>query len=132
MLYDKLKLLDTQKEQAESELRVVKAMVNNVPSADQIEIMVDDILEMSPDTPEGRKTIVDMMVSKIYLFDDKIVITFKAPDGSSKDIPLSEIKKSPKADCILSALGSHYLNYPNTRYSLSVICSAFQHIGNKC
>jgi len=106
MLYDKLKLLEEQKEQAESEFRVVKAMVNNVPSAEQIEVMVDDILEMSPDTPEGRKTIVDMMVSKIYLFDDKIVITFKAPDGSTKDIPLSEIKNAPEADCILSASGS--------------------------
>ncbi|MCM1024792.1 MAG: recombinase family protein [Prevotella sp.] len=106
MLYDKVKVLEAQKEQIESELRVVRAVINNVPSTEQIMKMVDDILEMSPDTHEGRKTIVDMMVSKIYLFDDKIVVTFKAPDGSSKDIPLSEIKNAPEADCILSASGT--------------------------
>lgn len=106
MLYDKIKLLDTQKQETESELRLLRATLENVPTIEQIEKMVDDILEMSPDTPEGRKTIIDMMVSKIYLFDDKIVVTFKAPDGSSKDIPLEDIKNVPETDCILSASGS--------------------------
>lgn len=106
MLYDKIKLLNEQKDQVESELRVARAVRDNVPTVEQIKQMIDDILEMSPDTAEGRKTIIDMMVSKIYLFDDKIVVTFKAPDGSSKDIPLEEIENAPEADCILSASGS--------------------------
>lgn len=127
MLYDKIKLLDTQKQETESELRLLHATLENVPTIEQIEKMVDDILEMSPDTPEGRKTIIDMMVSKIYLFDDKIVVTFKAPDGSSKDIPLEDIKNVPETDCILSVSGSH-----NTSNSNTFVCLVWQWVYRVC
>ena len=67
--------------------------------------LIDDILEMDVTTLEGKKAIADIMISKIYLYDDKLTVIFKDPEGKSQDIPLSEIE-NPEADCILSAEGS--------------------------
>lgn len=106
ILYDKLNELEERKQQLESASRVSKSMCENVPSEEQIKILIDDILATDINTNEGRKAIADIMISKVYLYDDKLTVIFKDKDGKSVDIPLSAIENSPSADCILSAQGS--------------------------
>lgn len=105
MLFDKVTALQEQKEQIESQLRIASAVKENVPSTEQIEKLIDDVLEMDIDSLEGKKAIADIMVSKVYLYDDKLTVVFKDPDGKSQDISLSEIENH-NADCILSGWGS--------------------------
>lgn len=106
ILFDKVKQLQEQKEQVESQLRIASAIKGNIPSVEQIVKLIDDVLEMDITTLEGKKAIADIMISKVYLFDDKLTVVFKDPEGKSQDIPLSEIE-NPEEDCILSASGSH-------------------------
>lgn len=105
ILFDKVKELQEQKEQVESELRVAKAVTGNVPSNEQIVKLIDDVLALDMDSLEGRKAIADIMISKVYVFDDRLTVIFKDKDGKSVDIPLAEIN-NPEADCISSASGS--------------------------
>lgn len=106
-LYDKLDELEKQKDQTESLLSLLDAVESNVPTVEQIVSLIDDILEIDVDSLEGKKTIAKLMISKVYVFDDKLVLTFKDKDGKSVDIPLSDIEATSEADCILPPLGSH-------------------------
>ena len=104
-MFDKVKQLQEQKEQVESQLRIASAIKGNVPSVEQIVKLIEDVLEMDITTLEGKKAIADIMISKIYLYDDKLTVVFKDPEGKSQDIPLSALE-NPEDDCILSASGS--------------------------
>ena len=106
ILYDKLTELEEQKQGIESELRTTKGIAENVPSIEQLRILIDDVLATDINTAEGRKVMADLMIQKIYLYDDKITVIFKDPDKSETDISLTDIENAPSADCIPSALGS--------------------------
>ena len=105
ILYDRINELDERKQQLQSTLRVSKAMCDNVPSVEQIKVFIDDILATNINTTEGKKAIAEIMISKVYVYDDKLTVIFKDKDGKNVDIPLSEIN-SPPADCAPSAEGS--------------------------
>jgi len=81
-------------------------MTDNVPSVEQITVFIDDILATDINTTEGKKAIADIMISKVYVYDDKLTVIFKDKDGKSVDIPLSAVSDSSSADCAPSALGS--------------------------
>ena len=70
-------------------------------------MFIDDILATDINTTEGKKSIADIMISKVYVYDDKLTVIFKDKDGKSVDIPLSAVSDSSSADCAPSALGSH-------------------------
>ncbi len=106
ILYDRINELDERRQQLDSALRIAKSMCNNIPSVEQIKMLVEDILATDINTLEGKKTIAEIMISKVYVYDDKLTVIFKDKDGKSVDIPLSEIEKAPSADCALSAGGS--------------------------
>lgn len=112
LLFEKVGEIQQQKEQVESELRVATAMTENIPTAEQITKLIDDILALDVTSAEGKKAIADIMISKVFVYDDKLTVIFKDKDGNSKDIPLSAIENSdneyssPSADCIPSAEGS--------------------------
>lgn len=90
-LYQRLSELTERLEQLEMEKCIQERMTDNVPSVDQLLQIIDDILSVDINTPEGRKTLIDVLVDKVYVYDDKITIVYKDSDGSSKDIPFSEI-----------------------------------------
>lgn len=69
-------------------------------------MFIDDILATDINTTEGKKAIADIMISKVYVYDDKLTVIFKDKDGKSVDIPLSAVSDSSSADCAPSALGS--------------------------
>lgn len=104
-IYDKLAELTERMQQLEDEQEVTARMADNVPSVEQLMIMIDDIMDVDIDTPEGRKTLVDVMIAKVYAYDDKLTIVFNDKERTAKDIPLSEIEKA-SADCDQSAEGS--------------------------
>lgn len=106
-LYDRINELDERKQQIESALRLSTSMCGNVPSIEQIKAFVDDVLALDISTTEGKKTIADLMISKVYVYDDRLSVIYKDKDGNSTDIPLSDINETiPSADCTLSARGS--------------------------
>ena len=106
LLYDKVRELEERKEQLSSALRLSQAMTDNVPSVEQITVFIDDILATDINTTEGKKAIADIMISKVYVYDDKLTVIFKDKDGKSVDIPLSAVSDTSSADCAPSALGS--------------------------
>lgn len=106
LLFDKVRELEERKEQLGSALRLSQAMTDNVPSVEQITVFIDDILATDINTTEGKKAIADIMISKVYVYDDKLTAIFKDKDGKSVDIPLSDVSDSSSADCAPSALGS--------------------------
>lgn len=105
-LYDKLSELTERLQQLEEERAVTSRMAENAPSVEQLLIMMNDILDVDIDTPEGRKTLIDVMIAKVYVYDDKLTIVFNGGSAEPKDIPLAEIEKAPQADSISSAEGS--------------------------
>ena len=94
ILINKLNELTERKEQLETELTVTQRMAENVPSVEQIITLIDDIMTVDIDTPTGRKTLIDVMISKVYVFDDRITIVFNNKDKSKTDIPYEQIKDS--------------------------------------
>lgn len=115
LLYDKVRELEERKEQLSSALRLSQAMTDNVPSVEQITVFIDDILATDINTTEGKKAIADIMISKVYVYDDKLTVIFKDKDGKSVDIPLSAVSDSSSADCAPSALGSQAILNTNHR-----------------
>ena len=110
MLYDKLQELDERKRQLESSVRVAKAMSDNVPSVEQISVLINDVLATDINTVEGKKAIADIMISKVFLYDDRLTVVFKDKDGKSADIPLSAVNDCTPADCTQSVEGSQSQN----------------------
>lgn len=110
MLYNKINELEERINQLESTVRVNRAMADNVPSVEQIKVLIDDIRATDINTTEGKKTIAEIMISKVFVYDDKLTIIFKDKDGKKVDIPLAAVNdaetNSPETDCILSAWGS--------------------------
>ena len=110
MLFDKINELEERKNQLESSIRVNKAMENNIPSIEQIKVLIDDIRATDINTTEGKKVIAEIMISKVFVYDDKLTIIFKDKDGKSVDVPLTAVSdtetNAPETDCILSASGS--------------------------
>lgn len=121
MLYDKLQELDERKRQLESAVRVAKAMSDNVPSVEQISVLIDDVLATDINTTEGKKAIADIMISKVFLYDDRLTVVFKDKDGKSADIPLSAVNDCTPADCTQSVEGSRL----NSNFLDSPFCFLF-------
>ena len=93
-IYDKLAELTERMQQLEDEHTITSRMAENVPSIKQLMVMIDDIMDVDIDTPEGRKTLIDVMIAKVYVYDDKLTIVFNDKDRTTKDIPLAEIEKA--------------------------------------
>ena len=51
-----------------------------------------------------RQRLIDSFVNSIYLFDDKLVVTFYYKDGT-KTLPLSEIKSTIANKNVCSDMG---------------------------
>ena len=64
---------------------------------------------------EERQRIIDMFNNAVYLYDDKIVLTFNYKDGT-KTITLDEIKESFGSD--LCASGAPGLSNPVDRIQM--------------
>lgn len=106
MLCDKLQELQEQIDQLESTVRVSKAMCDNVPSVEQLKTLMQDILDMDISTLAGKKSLVDIMISKVFVFDDKLTIVFRDKNGSKVDVSLADIDQAYDSVCDLSGRGS--------------------------
>ena len=82
------------------------------------ELLLDYHSATDINTTEGKKAIADIMISKVYVYDDKLTVIFKDKDGKCVDIPLSAVSDSSSADCAPSALGSQNKNIQ----TVSIIC----------
>lgn len=131
MLFDKINELEERKNQLESTIRVNKAMESNVPSVEQIKVLIDDIRATDINTTEGKKAIAEIMISKVFVYDDKLTIIFKDKDGKSADVPLTAVSgtetNAPESDCILSASGSQS---PHIQTILGCVCVTVARLRN--
>lgn len=98
MLVDKLNELEERKAQLESSLRVAKAVGSYIPSKEQIAILVDDMLNTDISTDEGKKLVAEIMISKAYVYDDRLTVIFNDPDHTQTDISLEELNASAAPD----------------------------------
>lgn len=51
-----------------------------------------------------RRAIIDIFVSKIYLFDDKILIICNADENGKIECPLNELSGSPKGRLVVHSI----------------------------
>ena len=68
-------------------------MAKPVLTKEQIVFWIQRFRKYSPNRLEHRRRLIDSFINSIFLYDDKIVITFNYKDGS-KTITLSDIEKS--------------------------------------
>lgn len=89
---------------------------------DHIVYFITKFRDININDTESRKRLIDSFVNVIYLYDDKIVITFNYKDGT-KEIPFEELEKEMCSD--IKGLTPPRKDYPNTAVSKSGIRIVF-------
>ena len=84
-LVKKFKELEEQEELLASEIRVGDHMRDNLPTKEDVRKMVYMIINSDVNSAEGRKWLIDIMISRVYVFDDKIQIFLKG-DNDMQEI----------------------------------------------
>ncbi|MCK9478677.1 MAG: recombinase family protein [Firmicutes bacterium] len=86
---DELEVQKTDLEISIAQEKIEKPIITK----EQIIFWISQFKEGNIDDPQYRKNIVDIFVNSIYLYDDKVLITFNYKDGT-KNITLEEINSS--------------------------------------
>ena len=68
---------------------------------EQIRFGIEKFKKLDISTQEGKQRLIDGFINSIYLFDDKLTITFNFKDGS-RTVSFSEIEaaKNSDIDCV--------------------------------
>ena len=68
---------------------------------EQIRFGIEKFKKLDISTQEGKQRLIDGFINLIYLFDDKLTITFNFKDGS-RTVSFSEIEaaKNSDIDCV--------------------------------
>ena len=68
---------------------------------EQIRFGIEKFKKLDISTQEGKQRLIDGFINSIYLFDDKLSITFNFKDGS-RTVSFSEIEaaKNSDIDCV--------------------------------
>ena len=90
----KERLQELESERESVEIAIAKEELNDHRlTKEQIEYYIFSFQALDPTNNEHRKRIVDNFVSAVYLFDDRVVLTYNYKEGS-ETISLSELKSS--------------------------------------
>ncbi len=91
------------KEQVELEQQIlVEEAQHPAPTVNEVRFFLSQFRKGNVDDTKYRRGLIDMLVSKIYLYDKKITILCNTQDGNF-DIDLDEISSSK--DCLVEAEG---------------------------
>lgn len=95
LIFDKLNDITEQKNAMESELRVMKNAGSQIPSVEQLIILIDDIINSDISAMEGKKAVANFLISKVYVYDDHFKVILKGDDTSDPDkIKLDDLSDS--------------------------------------
>ena len=94
----KQRLEDLESKKADLEISLVREQIKTTPlTKEQIVFWISRFKDGSINDPEYRKSIVDIFVNSVFLYDDKLVIAFNWKDGT-KTITLAELEAATEAD----------------------------------
>jgi len=103
--------LETKK--ADLEISLAHEKIEKTPlSKEQIVFWISKFKSGDIDDPVYRKAIVDIFLNSVFLYDDKLVITFNWKDGA-KTVKLAELESAAKSTAnkatsdLRHFLGSH-------------------------
>jgi len=117
--YDKLDMLMLQKKDTESELATLRIASKAKYTTEQIIAWLKKFTQGDPIDINFQKTIIDVFINSIYIYDDKIVIYYNVKDGKQISyIEMCDNTDDDGGDVVrISNKNLHLPNqYPNHRY----------------
>jgi DNA invertase Pin-like site-specific DNA recombinase len=94
----KQRLDELEDKKADIEIALAKERIEKTPlTKDQIVYWISKFKDGDIDNQEYRKAIIDIFVNAIFLYDDKLVLTFNWKDGI-KTVSLEELESATEAD----------------------------------
>ena len=98
---DRLQKLEAEKEAAEIEI-AKRELAQPRFSKEQILFFIHELQKLDLNKPAHQRKLIDCFVNAIYLYDDKLIITFNFK-RNSETIPVSEIVKKEKSSDLTGA-----------------------------
>jgi hypothetical protein len=90
----KQRLDDLETKKADLEIAIAKEKIEKTPlTKEQIMFWISKFKDGDIDDPVYRRAIVDIFVNSVFLYDDKLVITFNWKDGT-KTVSLTELESA--------------------------------------
>ena len=88
----KNRLDELESKKVEMEISLAREKIEKTPlSKEQIVFLINKFKDGNVDDPNYRQAIVDIFVNSVFLFDDKLTITFNWKDGT-KTMTLAELE----------------------------------------
>jgi hypothetical protein len=92
------RLVELEESKEELEVRIIKKeMKKPTLTREQILFWLYKFRGLDVNLKEHRQRLIDTFINAVYLYDDKIVITFNYKDGS-KTVKMSDLKKGFNSD----------------------------------
>ncbi len=96
-LSTKQRLEDLEKRKSEIEVAILNEEIEHpILTKEQIIFWISQFKDGNIDDEEYKRRIIDTFVNSVYLYDDKIVITYNFKDGT-RTISLEEVENSDLA-----------------------------------
>lgn len=78
---------------------------------EQIRFGIEKFKTLDPSTVDGKRELIDCFINSIYVYDDKLVLTFNYKDGT-RTVLMSELENTPKSsDIKMSRAPKSYTEY---------------------
>lgn len=100
------RLTQLESRQKELEIAILQEKIKKpFLTKEQIRFGIEKFKKLDISTQEGKQRLIDGFINSIYLYDDKLTITFNFKDGT-QTVSLSEIEaaKNSDIDCIAAPL----------------------------
>ena len=92
----KSRLTQLESKQKELEIAILQEKIKKpFLTKEQIRFGIEKFKKLDISTQEGKQRLIDGFINSIYLFDDKLTITFNFKDGS-RTVSFSEIEAAKK------------------------------------
>ena len=98
----KSRLTQLESKQKELEIAILQEKIKKpFLTKEQIRFGIEKFKKLDISTQEGKQRLIDGFINSIFLFDDKLTITFNFKDGS-RTVSFSEIEaaKNSDIDCV--------------------------------
>ena len=105
----KSRLTQLESKQKELKIAILQEKIKKpFLTKEQIRFGIEKFKKLDISTQEGKQRLIDGFINSIYLFDDKLTITFNFKDGS-RTVSFSEIEaaKNSDIDCVAAPKKRH-------------------------
>lgn len=94
----KSRLTQLESKQKELEIAILQEKIKKpFLTKEQIRFGIEKFRKLDITTQEGRQRLIDGFINSIYLFDDRLTITFNFKDGT-QTVSLSELEAAKNSD----------------------------------